>query len=205
MPPMTQKLVAAIGGFLLVVGALGYFIYAKMGENSELQTAIDNLNQEIAGFEEIIKTKEAKEKQRNAQDDVFKELVTILPRYSQDAEGRVLNALTSFAAVAKLDNRGFAPKIVKEGTTATSAQPVGQPKPPTQAQSSDFAQTELRLRYEGTFFNLLQFLNMVENHTSFLRIDEVNCTPLPLPDGPQPDQRKLNIVVKVSTFHYVSK
>lgn len=203
MPPVTQKLIAGIAVFVVLLGGIGAGIYAKTNENAEIQVKIDALNEEIGKLDARIAQREALKKLRAAQDDIFKELVAILPQENERQQERVWETLTAYASVAKLTPIGLVP-IVKPVNTGA---PAGAPPPPSgQAAPKDFAQTELRIQYSGTFFNFLKFLNLVENNESFLRVDEIQLSPAPTADtGPQPEHRLLSIIVKISTFHYVSK
>ena len=202
MPPISQRLAVLIAVVVVALAGLGYGIYAKASENSALHADIKQLNDDIAGLDAIIATKAAKEKSRDAQIEVFKELVAILPQYSEKQEDAILNALTTYGAYARMRFGGIVPR----STAPAAAAPGGPPRPPGPGQAStDFQQTELTLRFEGTFAAFVKFLSLVENHESFLRVDSFQLTPKPLSDGPQPEQRDLNLTVRISTFHYVTK
>jgi hypothetical protein len=211
MPPITQKLIAAVAVFVVVIGGLGAGIYAKSGENGEISEDVERLRGEIAGLDAIIATREQKKKHRDAQDEVFKELISVLPQYSERQEERVYEAVTSYGSLAKIRFGGLVPKPVQvmppPGAAPPPTAPGAPPKPPGAggAPPTDFTQTELTLRFEGTFHNFLRFINMVENHESFLRVDTIQLTPLRPADGPQPEQLEVSIVVRISTFHYVAK
>jgi hypothetical protein len=202
VPPITQRLAVLIAVVVVALAGLGYGIYAKASENSALQGDINQLNQDISGLEAIIATKAQKEKSRDAQIEVFKELVAILPQYSEKQEDAILNAITTYGAYARMRFGGIVPK-----STAPAGAPAGgPPRPPGPGGGSqDFQQTELTLRFDGTFANFVKFLSLVENHESFLRVDSFALTPKQVSDGPQPEQRDLSIVVRISTFHYVTK
>jgi len=202
MPPVTQKLLAAIAGALLLLGGLGYLIYDQMDQNAMIQTEIDGIDAEIQGLDAIIATRDSKKALRDAQDQVFRQLVEILPQYSERQEERIYEAVTQYGSVAKLQFRG----VVVGLRPPSGPAPAGGPQPAGQAAPKDFAQTELTCRFEGTYYNFLKFLNLVENHESFLRIDEVLLSPTGAqPVDANPDQKELQIRVKISTFAYVSK
>jgi hypothetical protein len=203
MPPVTQKLIAGVAIFLVILGGLGAGIYAKTNENAEIAAEIEKIQAEIQGFDAIIATREEKRKQREAQDDNFKELVAILPQYSERQEERVLESITSYASVAKLKYKGLVPVTVVAPTKGAAA-PQGPPRP-GQPKSADFSQTQLTVRFEGTFFNLLKFLDMIEKHDSFLAVESIQLSPMGAKEGPQPEHKELSITVKISTYHYVAK
>lgn len=202
MPPITQRLAVVIAVVVVAIAGLGYGIYAKASENSTLQTDINDLNSAITNLEGIIKTRAEKEKSRDAQIEVFKELVAILPQHSDKQEEAIYNSLTTYGAYARLRFQGIVPRQ----NAPANAPAGGPPRPPGPgAASQDFQQTELTLRFDGTFANFVKFLSLIENHESFLRVDTFQLTPKPIPEGPQPEQRDLSIVVRISTFHYVTK
>jgi hypothetical protein len=204
MPPVTQKLIAGIAVFVVILGGIGYGIYAKSDENSAVEGQIQKLNDEIAELQKTIDKKEEMKKHRAAQDEIFKELVTVLPAYSERQDERVMETLTAYASVCKLTPKGLVPKVNAPVAAAPGAPPG--PGGPQAQGGKDFAQTELRINYEGTFFNFLKFLNMVENNDSFLRVDEILLSPTVLgATEVQPEHRLLQITVKISTFHYVAK
>jgi len=202
MPPLTQKLIAAVLIFVAAIGGLGYAVYAKTVENDETQAKIDALEAEISQFQAVIATREEKERQRLALDQILRDLVSILPPYSERQEELVQDALTAYASGAQLKPKRLAPTVV-QGPPAPNAAP--QPPRPPGAASNDFVRIDLRMGFEGTFFNFLKFLYRVETHDSFLRVDEIQLAPLPYAEGPQPENRELAIVVKVSTYQYVPK
>ncbi len=211
MPPVTQKLIAAVAIFVVVIGSLGFAIYKQTGDNADLQQSVDGLRNEIAGLDAIIATREQKKKNRDAQEDVLKSLVSILPPYSERQEERVYEAVTQYASLAKLKFGGIIPRaVVSAPVRPTGGGPPGAPAPPAPpkppgAAASDFAQTELALKFDGTFFNFLKFVNMVENHESFLRVDQLSLVPARPTAGPQPENLDVTVTVKISTFQYAPK
>jgi Tfp pilus assembly protein PilO len=201
MPPVTQKLIAAIVGVLLLVGGTGFMIYSQMEENAGIVAEIDGINNEIQGHDAVIATRESKKQLRDAQDQVFKQLVEILPQYSERQEEKIFEAVTQYSSIARLQFKGIIADPGKGGTT----QPSGGPKPGA-ATPADFTRTQLTVRLQGTYFNFLKFLNRVENHESFLRVDEVSLSPLAQQSADaSPDQKELAITVRISTFAYVTK
>lgn len=205
MPPLNPKLAVALAVFVVVLAGIGYGIYAKTEENSAIEAEITRLRDEIKGFDDIIETRAQKEKDRDAQKEVFRGVVSILPQYTERQEDVVLNELTKYATIAKLKPGGFVitlPDLPKSGA------PAGPPRPPAPGQQAakDFARTGLTMRWAGTFANFVHFLSLVENHESFLQVDSFTLTPLPVAaEAPQPESRELSITVRVSTFHHVTK
>ena len=198
MPPVTQKIIVAAAVFLLALGCLGAAIYAKTGENAELETQIEAIKGEVTTMNGIIDTKKVKLDLRKQQEESFADLVKILPLQSEINDEAILNSITAYASVAKLHFKGETPLLQKGAKAA-----------------GDFQQTELQLEFEGPFFNFLRFLNSVESNESFLRVDAFSLVPAPesaaakkereKESAGEPKDRDLKISVRISTFSYLPK
>jgi Tfp pilus assembly protein PilO len=193
-----QKLVLAAAAFLVVFGGLCAAIYSKYNEREKTLAVTAQLRQEIAGYDATIAKRDERRKHKEEIEDVFNELVEILPQASPRQEDKILEDLTSFAAQARLTFKGV---VLSKAQPGQQQQPAGAPAGQQKAMNSAFQQTELTVRYEGTFANFMRFLNAVENRPSFLRVDDVSLDPIKTADAAEP--RPLGIQVKLSTFHYV--
>jgi Tfp pilus assembly protein PilO len=75
------------------------------------------------------------------------------------------------------------------------------------ASSTGFKEIDVTLKADGTFEQFLRFLNSMERHESFLRVNSFQCQG---PRGPETDAEgnetwPLKVTLNVSTFRYEAK
>ncbi len=176
-----QRIVVAVIAFIIIFGGLSYAIYTKYDEKTQLEAQITDLKAQIDTFDAKINTRTAKEKVKADIEGNFENLVLVLPTASPKQADNVLNALTSYAAQWKMEPKNISIK----------QKPSGQ---------QGFERTQLDSKWQGDFANTMRFVNAIENNTSFLMIDELTLDPVKGdPAG------RMNVSMKVSTFHYASK
>lgn len=195
MGSLTQKIVLAAACFVVIFGSLVAAIYSKYNEKEATLGQVEQLKQEIRGYQAKIDQKPAKQKLKEDIEDVFTELVDILPQASPRQRDNIFDAVTQYAAIAKIRFK----QLIQDTPVTMGGQQPPQPQGPAKPFGDAFEQTNLSLRFEGTFTNFMKFLNMVENHRNFLRVDEIALSPIRSDVEP----RILDITVKFSTFHYV--
>jgi hypothetical protein len=202
-----QKLILAAAAFLVVFGGLCVAAYSQYNEKEKTLAVVQQLHDEIAIYDAKIATREEKRKHKEAIEDNFNELVEILPQATPRQKDKILEALTAYAAQAKMKFIRLVQDPTMLGSTAPAPGQPQPPQPPPGAQAKPFGdafeQTVLTVQYSGTFQNFMKFLNLIEVNPltgNFLRVDEVGLEP-DKSDAVEP--RNANITIKVSTFHYV--
>ena len=195
-----QKIVLVVVAFVVVLCVLWAAIFSKWQEREAIAAEVTRLEQEIQRFDAKIATRAERRQHRDAIDDVFNELIEILPRASARQQERVLEALTAYAGESRIVFKGLAQRVeegAKPGVPPSGPQPQAAPQ-----RIGDFERTEIAARFEGTFENFVRFLSKVENNPSFLKVDEIKLEPIP---GVTTDPRPLAIFVRISTFQYLGQ
>lgn len=183
--------------FLLVSVGLGYWVYGKKcdlddlkAQNAQLQADIDKLQQEAS--QKVI---EGLQKQLSELNLNFKEYVQILPSEDVATIGNLHKLLQKYMTDAQITYDSYTMRAA--GGTA------------------DFQEIGINIKGSGTFEQFVNFLNMLERHTTFLRVNSFNVrvdsSHIKLATGGQgqfggKDEIPLTISsLDVSTFRYVPK
>lgn len=210
MGKASQLIVLFAAGFVIIFGGLAYGVYTRRQQNEKLREEVAGMEAQIAAFTAKTARRKELEDQYDAIERRFADVVDILPFYSPEQRDSVLDHLTSYASLSNLKFR----RIVVPEEEAESVRPeMGMPGPGAPAlpvpppQAPEFGQqfepTELSVVYQGTFFNFLKFLSLIEQRKEFLRVDSVVLRPAGRGAGGAEDQsRMLDIEIKLSTFHF---
>jgi Tfp pilus assembly protein PilO len=182
--------------FLLVAVGLGYWVYGKKtdlddlkAQNAQLQSEIDKLQQEAS--QKVI---EGLQKQLSELNVNFKEYVQILPSEDVATIGNLNKLLQKYMTDSQITYESYSMRL-SPGT-------------------ADFQEIGIAIRGSGTFEQFVNFLNMLERHTTFLRVNTFNCAvdagKIKVVSTNQgqfggKDEIPLTISVDVSTFRYVPK
>jgi Tfp pilus assembly protein PilO len=182
--------------FLLVAVGLGYWTYGKKTEldemkaaNAGLQAEIDKLQQEAS--QKVI---EALQKQLSELTVNFKEYVKILPSEDVATEDNLLRVVQKYFTDAQITWDNYQ---MRRG-------PV-----------TDFQELTVRINGSGNFEQFVNFLNMLERHESFLRVNVFSADPdmagMKIASGNQSqgfgakDEIPVRLSVEISTYRYVPK
>lgn len=170
--------------FAVVAGLVLWFI-------NDAQTELENLNTTIAGLEASITDLEAKvakrpelERELEKIQENLKEYIKILPS-AQVATPERLQELVQ----EKLDR------------ASVQIQQYIHKKASTKKSRSAFEEIDLTLQARGRYDNFVNFLNSLEKHETFLRVNSFSCRPTTGANTNSEDP-ELQITLNVSTFRY---
>src|SRR5205823_5638978 len=145
-----QKIILAAAAFLVVFGGLCAATYSQYNEKEKTLALVQQLRDEIGIYDAKIAQRDEKRKHKEAIEDNFNELVEILPQASPRQQDKIFDALTTYAAQARVK---FEKLITETKATAAPGQPQPQPQPAGAAKpfGDAFEQTQLAVNYTGTF------------------------------------------------------
>jgi len=194
---MNKELKAVVGAgvffLLLIAGAvyvvmdLGDQLELVQGENAQLVAKIDGLKKEVAQRESL-------QLQLDKLEAGLAQYVRILPLPEVANEEWLMNLVQD-----KLEQAQF--RLMRIEVT----DPKGQAGPPPRGKGAGpaFREVVVRMTAQGTYDQFLRFLNLLEKHETFVRINKFAC------DAGQQildDDGKvivpLSITMDVSTYRY---
>ena len=195
-----MKTVAVFAGVFLVMAMVaGYFVYNTSDEVAVKAQEIDVLKNELAALK----------KEADQHDELVIELdslkanlaqyVKILPSPEVATPERLMELVQE-----KTERAQFALASYRAGDAKGAKAPQARGRGPGSA--SGFKEIEVSLNAEGTYEQFLRFLNSLERHESFLRVNSFSCLTGSKPtigeDGAE--VYPLTISLNVSTFRYES-
>lgn len=190
----TKTLAITIAVFLAGALAEGYYINEVMGEIEVKQAEIATLQGEITTLQEKVKKIEPLTRELASLKANFAQYVRILPSPDVASQERLMELIQE-----KSDRTGFKVTqfvIKRESTTAAAA---------SRKKKGGFQEIDLTLTSEGTFDQFLRFLNSLERHESFVRVNSFACSASDKPKiGPDGPTWPLTVALNVSTFRYES-
>jgi len=192
---LRNTLLAAVF-FVLVCSGIGYWAYdvnteleQVTQENAGLQAAIDELQKAASPKVIELLQKELDDIEKN-----FKEYVKILPSEDVATEENLLRAVQKYVTESNVTYSDY-----------TSRRAGGK---------AEFEELAVSLRCEGTFDQFVSFLNLLERHESFLRVNSfsasVSKTVLAASGaggnfGGGRDILTLGLNIEISTYRYIPK
>ena len=170
----TQKIIVTAFVVVAIVGSLGALNYIKYTERSELLAQLDNLKKEEDEAKGRIAQIPELRKNRADLANIIDEYANILPQ-----EEHVQHE--AFAEI--IDNYRRETLVVIQDVEYLQSQDSEE-----ESIESNFLRHRYRISLIGAFPDFLRFINKIENHTRFLKIDEFNIKPL----GAPPESRGLS-------------
>ncbi|MEE2890431.1 MAG: hypothetical protein VX404_08300 [Planctomycetota bacterium] len=194
---------------LLIVAALCGLVFCGefaigwglSSDNSKINTELFQLDSRQASAQEkIARIPEMQEKAQTLS-QIVREYTAILPEKDEVLRDAFVDTITRLSRDAGLVIQGAEP-LELENTTIRSMRKRSR-KPVTATQKQDFIRHKYRFELLGEFAQLHRFINSVENHPRFLRVDGIEL----LPSGRGPDLVSAShpikkLAVEISTYVY---
>ncbi|MCI0651067.1 MAG: hypothetical protein L0Z55_04210 [Planctomycetes bacterium] len=194
-----QQMLVLIGVFALCIigeGVFGYFCYAERGERI---VTLDKLDKEEQDAQKKIKQiPELKSKSQELA-AIIEEYAQILPSDREVRDEAFLEEIYEFLRGTGVKVLGVTPEAIVEKKDNKKSEKTVKVK-------SNFVRHKYRFEMEGTFLGLLKFINLMENHVRFLRVDSFEVKPLGSKDKQNDAQLAENevksISLVISTYTY---
>lgn len=179
-------LVAIISmGFVYVISDSLDVKTAKEGEKGQLETDISTLEAKVAKTEAL--TIELENLKAN-----FAQYIKILPSPEIATQQRLMELVNDKSVKTTFGLERF---DLKKEIAAAAARRT----------KTAFQEVEIALTAKATFEQFLKFLNSLERHESFVRVNSFTCTVAPPTPGDDDGlDPKLSIALNISTFRYDS-
>ncbi|MBI4583628.1 MAG: hypothetical protein HY717_06370 [Planctomycetes bacterium] len=169
-----QKIILAIVVVTLLVGALAALNFFKYRERSQLLARLETLKGDERKANDMIRQIPELRKKRQKLADTIDQYASILPpeEHVQHEE---------FAKI--IDNYRRESQVVINRVEALKPKTSDKNKKARASSNENFLRHRYRINLMGSFQNYLRFINKIENHTRFLKIDEIKIKPLGAQDS----------------------
>lgn len=192
--PKETKTVLIFGIIFAVLAGFAYFFVnetqVKLDEKKAENAA---LTDEIAALQKEADLEDALIVELESLKVNFKEYVKILPASEVATEERLLAMLQEKCERTQFGLGNYTAKKPKRGAKK-------------KRKGGGFKEIDVTLRATGTFEQFLRFLNALERHESFLRVNSFACTAAAQPERDEDGKETwpLTITLNISTFRYES-
>jgi hypothetical protein len=197
-----QKILVTAGGFLLVIGGLGWLNYLKLKERSVFLAQIARYGQEEQAATDKIKQIPDLRDKRSKLINIIDQYAEILPKEEHVQHDAFVNIIDSYRRDTKI--------IIQK---AEYVKPKDDEKKQKQ---ENFVRHRYKFKLLGTVPDFIEFVNKIENHTRFLKVDAIYIKPVGSTDdnsdeiGEKADDEELaraaesvkEIELTVSTYTY---
>jgi len=196
-----QKVILTAAVFAIVVGGLGALNYLKFKERSDLLAQIDRyLEEEQAATAKIKQIPELQEKRRKLI-KIIDQYAEILPKEEHVQQDNFVNIIDGYRKDTKI--------IIQKAEYVAN-------KDRKEPKQQSFLRHRYRFKLLGTMPDFIEFVNKIENHTRFLKVDAIKVKPLGTSEqmgdelGDQADDAELaaaiepvkEIELTISTYTY---
>ena len=198
-----HKIIIVASVFVVIVGGLGAVNYFKFQERSDLLTQIDKfLKEEQVSTEKVKQIPELRDK-RAKLINVIDQYTEILPKEEHIQHEKFVETLDAYRRDTKI-------VIQKAEYMKVKTEEKG-------LKQENFIRHRYKFKLLGTIPDFIEFVNRIENHTRFFKVDAINVKPLGSTDadsgeelGDQQDDAVLaaasekvkEIELTVSTYTY---
>ena len=163
-----QKVLATAGVFVVLAAGMGGLNYLKLRDRGALLSKIDTyLEEEKKATEKMSRIPELRE-QRSKLINIIDQYAEILPKEEHtqhDAFVEIIDGYRRDTQIVIQKTEYLKPKT----ETAADA---------TKKQKENFIRHRYKFKLVGTVPDFLRFINKIENHTRFLKIDAISIKPL---------------------------
>ncbi|NOZ23612.1 MAG: type 4a pilus biogenesis protein PilO [Planctomycetes bacterium] len=175
-----QKLLAAAGVGIVVVGVLLYMIYDSQSQIQKARTEIITYRKKIVKAQQRIKEIPALREKRYALTNAVEEYVKILPD-GREVEA-LLDTLSDLRKEAEVELISF--RITREARRGKGG-------------SRKFEKHTRQAKLVGEFFNIAKFINLLERYKRFMSVESFSLKPK--------EGKMLDVDLKFSTYTYQRK
>lgn len=183
------------GIFAVLAMVAGYFVNDTMTQVDQKKTEIEALNGEIASLDKEAKQHDALVEELDSLRQNFAQYVKILPSPEVATQERLMELLQEKSERAQFTASRF---TLKEAADKAAKGRGGG--------GGGFLEIDVTLSAEATYEQFLRFLNSLERHESFLRVNSFSCSAASraVVDAEGRETWPLTIALNISTFRYES-
>ena len=166
-----QKITAGFVVLVLGVFGLGVMHYLKFSERSDMQVEIDRLTRQSQEAQAKIRRIPTLTDEREKLISVIDEYSEILPREEHVQLDAFVDIIDGYRRDTDIiiQRAEYVPLVEKQSRRRT---------PDQETKRRDFFRHRYKFELLGTVPDLIAFVNKIENHTRFLKVDALRIKPL---------------------------
>lgn len=183
--------------FLVLAGVAAFFVNNTMDEVKQREDGIIDLESKIAKAEKIANKEETLEKELGNLQENLKHYVQILPSPEVATQEELMKLVQQNCERAQFALGAYDDKEAKKRAAPKK-------KGARKKKVGGFTEIAVSLDASGTYEQFLRFLNALERHETFLRVNNFTCSAPQTPkvDADGKETWPLKISLNVSTFRY---
>ena len=185
--------------FVVMTGIALYYVNGRIEMRKAREGEIAQIKQEIAKAEAVIAKKEELEKELESLERNLSHYITILPSPEVATKESLMRLVQEKCERSQFVLERF---VLNKAKAARGA---GKKSKKKKKDAGGFQEIALTLDANGTYEQFLRFLNSLERHESFLRVNTFRCQADPKPKINEEDGTvswPLTISLNLSTFRY---
>lgn len=171
-----QKILCTVGIFLVVCGGIGALNYLKLNERSKLLAQIDQYVTEENLATEKMRQIPVLREQRSKLINIIDQYAEILPREEHVQHDAFVEIIDNY----RKDTKIVIQKAEYIKPRAVDRKPGSADKKAGSA-PENFVRHRYRFKLLGTVPDFIEFVNKIENHTRFLKVDSISIKPVGVP------------------------
>ena len=180
----------AVAIFIALAGVLIYVVSNTQDQLDQVTKENADLKEQIKQNEDYCKKAPQLQKQLQELDANFRDYVKILPSAEVATEERLLRTVQNYAEGAQIR--------MEELTQRTSAGKKGGGK------MGEFEEVSVDFRIDCDFDSFVRFLNLLERHEQFMRVNSFSVNPAATPRVVEGKEViDLSVSIQVSTYKYI--
>ena len=164
-----QKIIAAVLVFTLFTAVMAALNYFRFEERGTLLAKIDSLQKEGKKANEMIRQIPELRQRRKDLAQIIDQYVSILPPEQHIEHEAFANIIDGYSQETL---------VVIQKVEYLDIDAAKGKKKKKRIGTDNFVRHRYRLKLIGEYRNFLRFINKIENHTRFLKIDEILIQPL---------------------------
>ena len=162
-----QKIVLTVFAIVVMVGVLGSLNYVKFQDRSDLLAKLDNLEKEEKKAKDLIAQIPELRGKRADLANIIDQYASILPLDEHITHEAFAEILDSYRRQTLVVIQAVEYVLPEEGE---------------EEEDGNFVRHRYRVSLIGTFPDFIRFINKIENHKRFLKIDDFKIKPLGAPE-----------------------
>ncbi len=180
----------AVALFVALAGTLIYFVTDTQAELDSVMQANQALQDEIDANNKIIATAPVLKRELEELQTNFRDYVKLLPSAELATEEKLLKVVQAYCDAAQVNLAEIIQRPTRRGGS----------------KGGEFEEVGVSFRITADFDSFVRFLNLLERHEQFLKVNTFSATPVGqtrVVDGKE--IMDLNVAIEVTTYKYIPK
>lgn len=179
----------AVALFVALAGVMIYFVTETKAEIDDLDQKNEALQTQIDANNKVIETGPAKRRQLEELQTNFRDYVKILPTAEVATEEKLLKVIQGYCDTSQVQLLEVIQRPGKAGGGG---------------KAGDFQEVGVNFRIGADFDSFVRFLNLLEQHEQFLKVNSFAVNPKGQPRVVEgKDVIDLNVTIEITTYKYI--